>query len=271
MQETFYKVKGSVNKRIALISDLHEKPYDWILSSFQRQKPDMILICGDLINGRRPLHHTYKTDEISHILTFLRECADTAPVYYSLGNHERLLSPYDLKKIRETGVTVLDNAWVKTEDLIIGGLTSYKRDIYQSFKAQYHPGELYPHSEPSRMKELQEKDYIWLKEMEQQDGFKILLSHHPECWKLRAPYLCEYRFDLVLSGHAHGGQFRYYRNHAWHGLFGPDQGLFPEYTEGMHTGKYGSMIISRGCSNTAPHIPRLFNPLEIVYIDIGNL
>ena len=65
-------------------------------------------------------------------------------------------------------------------------------------------------------------------------------------------------FDLILSGHAHGGQIRLFGR----GLFAPGQGIFPKYTSGIH----GSMIISRGLSNTGGMIPRLFNRREIVYI-----
>jgi predicted MPP superfamily phosphohydrolase len=46
------------------------------------------------------------------------------------------------------------------------------------------------------------------------------------------------------------------------GLYAPGQGIFPKYTSGIHA----NMIISRGLSNTAGFIPRLFNPREIVYI-----
>lgn len=65
--------------------------------------------------------------------------------------------------------------------------------------------------------------------------------------------------DLITCGHAHGGQVRLFG----HGLFAPGQGFWPHYTKGVYGGK---MVISAGCSNTAP-VPRLFNPTEIVYIN----
>ena len=72
------------------------------------------------------------------------------------------------------------------------------------------------------------------------------------------------KIDLVLSGHAHGGQFRLFGQ----GIFSPGQGWFPEYTSGIHKGENGRMIVSKGLANTAHMVPRLFNPTEIVYIEI---
>ena len=88
---------------------------------------------------------------------------------------------------------------------------------------------------------------------EKQPGYKILLSHHPEYWT----FLKRRSVDLVLSGHAHGGQIRLFG----HGLFAPGQGWWPELTSGVHDGR---LVISRGLSNTAALVPRLFNPTEIV-------
>ena len=65
-------------------------------------------------------------------------------------------------------------------------------------------------------------------------------------------------FDLILSGHAHGGQWRIGRQ----GIFAPSQGLFPRLTEGVHDGR---LLISRGLANRTP-VPRLNNPPETVYI-----
>ncbi len=99
-------------------------------------------------------------------------------------------------------------------------------------------------------------DHTILSGLIDKDRFNILLSHKPN-WYF--DYVKQYDFDLVLSGHAHGGQMR---------LFGipiiaPDQGLFPKYVKG----KFDKLIISTGLSNPV-HIPRLFNPKEIVIINL---
>ena len=51
-------------------------------------------------------------------------------------------------------------------------------------------------------------DKTELEDFAGEDGYKILLCHHPEYWSLRDPMLRDKRIDLVLSGHAHGGQWR---------------------------------------------------------------
>ena len=92
-------------------------------------------------------------------------------------------------------------------------------------------------------------------------NFKILLSHRPERFDLYS----DSNVHLVFSGHAHGGQFRL----PWiGGLVAPDQGLFPKLTEGIHTRKDTSMIISRGLGNSV--IPlRLFNRPELIVVTLS--
>ena len=71
--------------------------------------------------------------------------------------------------------------------------------------------------------------------------------------------------DMVFTGHEHGGQFRLPLVGA---VIAPDQGLFPELTEGVHTEGNTTMYISRGLGNSV--IPfRLFNDPEIVYVVIN--
>ena len=102
---------------------------------------------------------------------------------------------------------------------------------------------------------ITEPDIGWLEEFERQPGYRILLCHHPEYYPR---FLKGRDIDLILSGHAHGGQWRIGRQ----GIFAPSQGLFPRLTEGVHDGR---LVISRGLANRTP-VPRLNNPPEIVYI-----
>jgi predicted MPP superfamily phosphohydrolase len=114
-------------------------------------------------------------------------------------------------------------------------------------------------------------------------GYRILLCHHPE---YRDRYLRKLSaqsdgrgvpsagrndqaenldIDLILSGHAHGGQWRLYNpfKRQWIGVFAPGQGLWPRWTKGVYEGR---LVVSAGLSNTVS-VPRLFNPTEIVYIE----
>ena len=71
--------------------------------------------------------------------------------------------------------------------------------------------------------------------------------------------------DLVLSGHAHGGQFRL---PFIGGLIAPGQGIFPKYDAGAYSEKRTTMIVSRGIGNSI--IPVRFNnrpEVVIVHLD----
>ena len=90
--------------------------------------------------------------------------------------------------------------------------------------------------------------------------FTLLLSHRPELFDIYV----EEKVNLVLTGHAHGGQFRL----PWAGgLVAPEQGLFPKYDAGLFTEADTQMIVSRGIGNSI--IPlRINNPPEIVVVQL---
>lgn len=252
MQETVYKLNTLVS--ICLLTDLHERDFSF-LSNVRDHQPDMITITGDVLHG-------YTTDGNSLIadrmIPFLSACAGIAPTFFSLGNHEWMIHPDDIEAITASGVTVLDNNWVDWNGLCIGGLTSAAVTEYRRFRTG--SDHRYPEWDVrrSRLEELVEPslpDLDWLDEFSSQPGFKILLTHHPEYWSL----IKDYDIDLALAGHAHGGQIRIFGQ----GLFAPGQGFLPKLTSGVHDGRF---VISRGLSNTASIIPRLFNPKEIVCI-----
>ncbi len=99
--------------------------------------------------------------------------------------------------------------------------------------------------------------------MEREDLYKVLLSHRPE---LVEEYE-KYEFDLVLSGHAHGGQWRL--PGVLNGLFAPNQGLFPAHAGGRYSLESGAeMIVSRGLARETTWVPRIFNRPELVMIEL---
>lgn len=255
MKETFYQFDTPV--KICLLADIHDRPFDEIQTSLIKQKPDIIAVAGDIIERVDRYTDRPVILQPQYSLPFLKMCAQTAPTFFSLGNHEWMLSSKDKEMITQTGVTLLDNSFVHFKDLCIAGLTSSGVTAYAEFrkgKAQTYPEWNYFNS-PQRSEPYTD----WLSGFEESKGYKILLSHHPEYW---ARYLRGKRIDLVLSGHAHGGQIRIFGR----GLFAPGQGVFPKYTSGIH----GNMIITRGLANTGKPIPRLFNRREIVYIKPKN-
>lgn len=235
MRETYYDLEANIAKhcRIALISDLHDRDGSAIIASIQQHKPDIIAIAGDLTNNLPDLPDSFEP--------FIASCAAIAPTFYSLGNHEFSFTESEENIARESGAILLKDEYISCDGLCIGGLSS-----------RTSPG-IYSH----RRKTVPPRT-DWLNDFEARSGYKILLSHHPEYYE---PYLKARKIDLILSGHAHGGQIRLFGR----GLFAPGQGILPKYTKGLHDGRF---IISAGLANTARLIPRFNNPTELVYVDI---
>ena len=93
-------------------------------------------------------------------------------------------------------------------------------------------------------------------------AYTILLAHRPEYYET----YCNYSFDLVLCGHAHGGQWRI--PYLINGLYAPNQGIFPKYAGGRYDGDKTTMIVSRGLDIETTWVPRIFNRPELVIIDL---
>ena len=253
MKTTIYKLKSQRAKeklRIALVSDLHDNSAERVLEELKKLSPDIIAIPGDLTSrldllDGEPSHDKMGTVSHKNAFWLLSEASKLAPTYYSFGNHE--LCGHNYKKnfghrcheknsaeIRKSGALLLDDEYTVKGGLAIGGLTTGHTN-----------SDLAPHTG-------------WLDGFSARSEYKILLCHHPEYYER---YLKHRDIDLILSGHAHGGQMRLFGM----GLFAPGQGVLPKYTSGVHEKRF---VISRGLANTVKMIPRLFNPPEIVLVEI---
>ena len=272
MREALYKINGSADITIGLLADTHNAEPGEILSSLSAHHPDIIAIAGDILVGSRPSNDEPVVTEQENVLKLISGCAAIAPTYISLGNHEWMISDDDIKLLEENGAVVLDNTYIHynagKHELVIGGLTSAIVTNFQEFRREcYETGtdmSRYPyrprHSHSSHLM----PETAWLSDFEKEQGYKVLLCHHPEYWSLREPQLCHHPIDLVLSGHAHGGQVRLFGR----GVYAPGQGWMPKYTSGVFEGEHGKMLVSRGLANTAGPVPRVFNPTEVVYVEV---
>jgi predicted MPP superfamily phosphohydrolase len=231
--------------RIAHISDLHNtemgEDNEKLLNMIKDAKPDIIAITGDMIDS-------YNTN-IDIALRFAREAVKIAPCFYVTGNHEARISEYDklITGLEEIGVFVLDNdkfeLEVSGESITLLGVKD------PSFQTDY----LFGDAETIMADTL---DNL----MREDDKYCILLSHRPELFHIYV----DNNIDIVLSGHAHGGQFRI---PFVGGIVAPNQGLFPKYDAGLFWEKETNMIVSRGIGNSI--IPfRFNNPPEVIIIEL---
>ena len=260
MKDTFYNIHCPVFS--ALLTDFHNSDPLPVLHSLEKNKPKLILIAGDLIYGDIPDKsqlNIYQNG--SNGLELLRGCTQIAPTFFSLGNHEWMLTAEDFAVISETGTIVLDNSWVKYKGIVIGGLSSAYYTEYQKVRKANPDKGPFPIPVKSLSKNKISPDLNWLADFEKQPGYKILLCHQPEYYP---QYLRERRIDLILSGHAHGGQWRYFSlfRGDWQGIFAPGQGFFPLLTSGIHDDR---LVISHGLANTTI-VPRINNAEEVVYL-----
>ena len=231
--------------RIAHISDLHNAKIGEnnknLIAMLQDAEPDIIAITGDLIDSRNT--------DIEIAIQFAEEAVKIAPCYYVTGNHEARVSEYDDLKngLTELGIIILEDERVdldkNSETITLIGIND------PSFKSDY----LFGDSETVVETHLQEL-------MNESDSFTLLLSHRPELFEIYV----NNEVDLVLSGHAHGGQFRL---PFVGGLVAPNQGLFPKYDAGLYTEENTNMIVSRGIGNSI--LPFRFNNRpEVILIEL---
>ena len=236
--------KAFDGKKIVHISDLQNSYfsgfYEQIYSLIQKENPEYILFTGDLIDRRK-----YHLDRAER---FISKLVKIAPVVFVSGNHEAwcgkydevaaMLDKYEVKRLEDEQLSwQIDDGKIN----IIG-----VRD--PGFMGSY------------QMNDDEQNQFQSIITALCNDDYSILLTHRPELLSIYA----ECNVDLVLCGHAHGGQFRLPLIGP---LYAPHQGLFPKYTDGVHVDKNSTEIINRGLGNGKMQF-RTFNNPEVISITL---
>lgn len=228
--------------RLVLLTDLHSCAYGAgqrkLLDAVEAQHPDLVLLGGDIVDDDPSL------DE-ENAWTVVRALAERYPTFYVTGNHEFWGGrPEELKRRMEAyGATVLEGA---CETVIFQG----------------QPLGICGVDDPAVGEESWEVQLDRAAAEADPDYFNILLTHRPE----RVDRYEGRGFDLVLAGHTHGGQWRI--PGLLNGLLAPNQGFFPQYAGGRYQIGESALIISRGLARESTRIPRLFDPPEVVVVDV---
>lgn len=245
-----YTAKCAENNGFTAIhlSDLHSKAFgNRLYKKVLELNPDVIFITGDLVDDTRTEKRVYN---------LVKRLCEKFKVYYICGNHDHRIAKMEenLKSLKSYGVIVLrdeiDCTEICGEKVSVLGL-----DENQASKEDY--------------KNRKQGKYTYIdnskffKELSSCDGIKIVLSHYPENYALIGDLSYKnYDFDVMLSGHAHGGQWRF---PFVGGLYAPGQGKFPKYCSGEF-GNHPKLIVSRGLGNSKFPF-RLFNFPEICIIE----
>lgn len=225
--------------RLAVLADLHGTQYGEgqaeLLALLQAQAPDGVVLLGDLVDEETARETVWP---------FLEALCAMYPCYYVSGNHEFWTEEIaEIKaRIRACGVTVLEGE---------SALLSVRGQTVRLCGAD----------------DPQVGEAVFQAQLEacgRQAGdgvYTVLLAHRPE----RAAQYVGYAFDLVLAGHAHGGQVRI--PGILNGLYAPYQGWFPKYAGGAYALEDTTMVVSRGLVRGG--LPRIWNPPELVMVEIA--
>ncbi|MBL8174330.1 MAG: phosphodiesterase YaeI [Bryobacterales bacterium] len=235
------RVKLGVRRRLVLhVSDLHTsdgltaEDLEAGLEMGLRQRPDLICFTGDFVTTTRGY------DRVG-LERLLRRAADTAATYAVLGNHDGgawlgrrggSASPREIADLVEgAGIRLLRNEWVVDGDLTLVGVEDY-----------------------------------WSGELDGERAFggapegvaRVLLSHNPDA----KGELVEQGWDLMLSGHTHGGQARL---PGWTPPWAPVADK--RYVEGLHEWGGRQLFVTRGMGS--PKHVRAFCRPEVSILEFG--
>lgn len=228
--------------RLLLLTDLHSCDYgegqQELLDAAAAQQPDLVLLGGDIVDDEARMPEERALDTVEAL-------AQRWPTYYVTGNHEFWSGRAEEIKegLRDRGAVVLEG---ENELVTVAGQTIQICGV----------------DDP------EVGETAWRRQLEsvtaslQEELFSVLITHRPE----RTEEYTGQGFDLVLAGHAHGGQWRL--PGLINGLIAPNQGLFPQYAGGIYDLSGTTFIVSRGLARESTRIPRFFNPPELVVIEL---
>ena len=224
--------------RLAVLADLHSCVYGpgqrTLLEAVAAAEPDGVLLAGDIVDDAMPEEPAW---------TAMEALAAEYPCFYVTGNHEWRTGEVEriCRRMEALGVQVLRGGGVPVEwngqRLRLCGVDDPDSGVLEA--------ELERAGTEAR-----------------KGGFSVLVAHRPE----KLPLYLRSPFDLIVSGHAHGGQWRL--PGLVNGVFAPGQGLFPAYAGGCYGFGEASLVVSRGLARESTRIPRLFNRPEVVLVNI---
>lgn len=238
---TVVSPKLTAEVQLAVVTDFHSSDNaDDVVAMVASCAPDAVLLVGDLFDDDTQNRPTERT------LSLMRQLSAQYPCYYVSGNHEAWTGEMDAlyQQTEEAGVTVLRMSsgvlTVRGQRIALCGIPDPYEMVFSGA----------PDTEEQIRQALEDVDSA---------DFTVLLAHRPE---LLAKY-AQFPLDLVVSGHAHGGQVRI--PGVLNGLYAPNQGWFPKLAGGAYTQGGTTLIVSRGLA-VRTWLPRIFNRPEVVLV-----
>lgn len=236
-----YEIKSEKIDRdidILFLSDLHSCDYGInqkkLMDKIKSVDCDVILLGGDIVDDK------LKPKKAFELLEQLQQLGKK--IYYVHGNHEkRIENLVEIDQaIRKYNVQILNNEKVfLSNNIKLIGVSDSSGENLEDY----------------------ERKLEILDENLNTENFNICLIHKPDYYFKKNLK----NFDLMISGHTHGGQWRL--PFILNGVISPGQGLLPKYAGGMYDDDY-TLVVSRGLCKEKTAIPRVFNRPEINLIKL---
>lgn len=234
------------NFKIAHISDYHNASPDGVAELIAENKPDITVMTGDMTSDSAG-------EEYTPAIEFMSQLVKIAPCFAVSGNHDTWRADYKsyVKSCRKIGVCFLENEDYKlyknSEYILLSGMS----DVFTKVNTARKIKESLSHFSAS-------------------DKYRIFLFHRANMLDI----VKDFGFDLILSGHLHGGQMRlpYIGGICapLSGMAGGEKIIFPKYSGGLYKFESSTAIVNRGIGNPIP-LPRIFNRPEIGIITLKSI
>ena len=245
------KLSSDQGIRVVVLADLHDHGIGTdnqkLVEKVRAQEPELILMIGDFVNDT--------SEDAFDVCELIEEIKDIAPVYFALGNHElgyMKQHPELVAELETAGAEVLDKEYVDIEisgtKIRLGGMYDYAFGLNGKDEAAAAPEDV----------------KRFLEEYQDTDRLKLMMTHLPDSF-IFGDAASYWDVDFVLSGHLHGGQVVV---PFFGGLYGGDQGWFPEYVHGMYEKENIQLFVTSGLGSNWKALPRFNNLPEIAVVEI---
>lgn len=229
------KVPRGQSFKILHISDLHNKklPNNKLLKEIKTQKPDIIVLTGDIIDG--------KTKSFDNVYSLLEDLIKlNTNTYFVSGNHEwrNVKTDLFLEGVKKRKIKIINNSnEVFPSDNFLVNICGID-DPYTNHENTF-----------SAFSNIDN------------NNFTLLLSHSPDIVLKKDNLPC----DLILCGHTHGGQIRF---PFIGGLIAPGQGFFPKYDKGIYKLNNDTILYINSGLGTSGLPIRFLNRSQVSFITL---
>lgn len=220
--------------RLLQLSDIHMGTYfsandlRRVVDASNNLRADLAFVTGDLI--------TNPSDPLDDCLAELKRLKSASGAWGCLGNHESIsmVSDYATAQARKQNLFFLRK---EAQELKFGNARLNLVGVDHQFKRQGY--------------------LVGVEELVKRDALNLLLSHNPDVFPLAA----KQGFDLILSGHTHGGQINLEVANSNLNIVD----LVTPYTKGLYEKPGSTLYVTSGLGTIGVPV-RLGAPPEITLI-----